>query len=96
MLALVRLGLVSDADVAQALSAQLGIALVPADGFPDLMPEVEGLPPASARQRRLYPLRLQEEQLDAAMAVPQDAFVVALHLAGPAMPSGRIWRWRGH
>ena len=79
---LVRLGLVSDADVAQALSAQLGIALVPADGFPDLMPEVEGLLPEFLHANAVYPLRLQDGQLDVAMAVPQDAFVVkALHLA---------------
>ena len=57
---LVRLGLVSDADVAQALSAQLGIALVPADGFPDLMPEVEGLLPEFLHANAVYPLRLQD------------------------------------
>ena len=79
---LVRLGLVSDADVAQALSSQLGIALVPADGFPDLMPEVEGLLPDFLHANAVYPLRLEGNQLDVAMAVPQDAFVVkALHLA---------------
>ena len=60
----------------------LGIALVPADGFPDLMPEVEGLLPEFLHANAVYPLRLQDGQLDVAMAVPQDAFVVkALHLA---------------
>ena len=79
---LVRLGLVSDADVAQALSAQLGIPLVPADGFPDLMPEVEGLLPEFLQANAIYPLRLVDSELHVAMAVPQDAFVVkALHLA---------------
>jgi len=79
---LVRLGLVSDGDVARALSAQLGIPLVPADGFPGLMPEVEGLLPEFLHAHALYPLRLEGSELHMAMAVPQDAFVVkALHLA---------------
>ena len=79
---LVSLGLVSDNDVAQALSAQLGIALVPADGFPDLMPEVEGLLPEFLHANTVYPLHLEDNILDVAMAVPQDAFVIkALHLA---------------
>ena len=79
---LVRLGLVSDSDVAQALSIQLGIPLVLADGFPDLMPEVEGLLPEFLQANAIYPLRLEDGELHVAMAVPQDAFVVkALHLA---------------
>ena len=79
---LVRLGLVSDNDVATALSAQLGIPRVSADGFPDLMPEVEGLLPEFLQTHAVYPLRLEEGELHVAMAVPQDAFVLkALHLA---------------
>ncbi|WP_037472417.1 type II secretion system ATPase GspE [Simplicispira psychrophila] len=79
---LVRLGLVSDADVAQALSLQLGIPLVTAQGFPELMPEVEGLLPEFLHANNLYPLRLDGNELHMAMAVPQDAFVVkALRLA---------------
>ncbi len=79
---LVRLGLVSEADVAQALSSQLGIPLVRADGFPDLMPDVEGLLPGFLQANAVYPLRQENGQLHVAMAVPQDAFVVkALRLA---------------
>ena len=79
---LVRLGLVSDLDVAQALSFQLGIPLVSADGFPELMPEVDGLLPEFLQANAVYPLRLEDGQLHLAMAVPQDAYVVkALHLA---------------
>ncbi|MBX9835200.1 MAG: rod shape-determining protein, partial [Burkholderiaceae bacterium] len=79
---LVRLGLVSDADVAQALSLQLDIPLVTAQGFPELMPEVEGLLPEFLHANNLYPLRLDGNELHMAMAVPQDAFVVkALRLA---------------
>ena len=73
---LVQLGLVSDADVAQALSQQLGIPLVTAPGFPELMPEVEGLLPAFLQANSLYPLRLDGNELHMAMAVPQDAFVL--------------------
>ena len=79
---LVRLGLVSDTDVARALSSQLDIPLLPADGFPDLMPEVEGILPEFLHTNAVYPLYLEDGQLHVAMAVPQDAFVVkALHLA---------------
>ena len=79
---MVRLGLVSDSDVAQALSTQLGIPLVGSAGFPDLMPEVEGLLPAFLQSHAVFPLRLDGNDLHVAMAVPQDAFVLkALHLA---------------
>ena len=79
---LVRLGLVSDSDVAQVLSVQLGIPLVSSVGFPDIMPEVEGLLPAFLQSNAVYPLRLIGNELHVAMAVPQDAFVLkALHLA---------------
>ena len=79
---LVRLGLVSEIDVARILAGQLGVTLVPVDGFPDLMPEVEGLLPEFLHANAVYPLRLEGQELHVAMAVPQDAFVVkALHLA---------------
>jgi len=79
---LVRLGLVSEIDVARILAEQLGAALVSAEGFPDLMPEVEGLLPEFLHANAVYPLRLEGQELHVAMAVPQDAFVVkALHLA---------------
>ena len=79
---MVRLGLVSDSDVAQALSTQLGIPLVGSAGFPDLMPEVEGLLPAFLQSHAVFPLRLDGNDLHVAMAVPQDAFVLkALHLS---------------
>ena len=73
---LVQLGLVSDADVAQALSVQLDIPLVTAQGFPELMPEIEGLLPEFLHANSLYPLRLDGNELHMAMAVPQDAFVL--------------------
>lgn len=79
---LVRLGLVSEADVSGALSVQLGIPQVSADGFPDLMPDIEGLFPDFLQANAVYPLRVENGLLHVAMAVPQDTFVVkALHLA---------------
>ncbi|GKS98642.1 type II secretion system ATPase GspE [Acidovorax sp. SUPP3434] len=79
---LVRLGLVSELDVIQSLSRQLGISIVPAGEFPELMPEVEGLLPEFLHANSVYPLQVSEGRMHVAMAVPQDAFVVkALHLA---------------
>ena len=79
---LVRLGLVSELDVAQALSRQLSIPFVHAEGFPELMPEVEGLQLGFLQTHNVYPLALHGNELHVAMAVPQDVFVVkALRLA---------------
>ncbi|WP_313311709.1 type II secretion system ATPase GspE [Pulveribacter sp.] len=79
---LVRLGLVSEADVAVVLSRQLGIHFVPADQFPDVMPEVEGLLPDFLHTHGLFPLAVQGDELHVAMATPQDPFTVkALRLA---------------
>ena len=79
---LVRLGLVSDIDVVQALSQQLNIPYVPAEAFPEFMPEVEGLLPEFAQANSVYPLEVREGRLHVAMATPQDAFVLkALRLA---------------
>lgn len=78
---LVRLGLVSEIDVARTLSEQLGVPFIAADAFPDLMPEVPGLLPEFLQTNAIYPLRQDGAQLHVAMAVPQDAFLLkALHL----------------
>ena len=79
---LVRLGLVSEPDVARVLSEQLGVPLVQANAFPEVMPEVEGLLPEFLQSNAIFPLRLEDHVLHMAMAVPQDAFVCkALRLA---------------
>ncbi|MFZ4480367.1 MAG: type II secretion system ATPase GspE [Rhodoferax sp.] len=79
---LVNLGLVSEIDVAQAQAKLLGLPFVPADEFPVLAPEVEGLQADFLRNHQVYPLRLDESSLTVAMAVPDDAFVLkALALA---------------
>ncbi len=72
---LVRLGLVSESDVARALSRQLGFPLVLAEAFPATPPEVPGLLPEFARAHLAYPLRVEDSRLELVMAVPQDEFV---------------------
>jgi general secretion pathway protein E len=78
----VQLGLVSEMDVVQTRSTQLGVPFVPADGFPDAPAEVQGLLPEFLSTHRCYPLRLEGNLLEVAMAAPDDAFVLkALRLA---------------
>ena len=73
---MVQLGLVSEIDVAQVLSRQLGVNLVAASDFPDLMPEIQGLQLGFLQTNAVYPLRQEADVLHVAMAVPQDAFVL--------------------
>ncbi len=73
---LINLGLVSEADVAQAQAQLLGLPFVPADDFPALAPEVEGLQTDFLRTHHVYPLRLDETGLTVAMALLDDAFIL--------------------
>ena len=74
---LVNLGLVSEADVAQVLSAQLSIPLIRFEEFPESGAlEVDGLLPDFLRANHVYPLRRDGDRLDVAMTVPQDPFVL--------------------
>ncbi len=79
---LVRLGLVSEIDVARALSTQLGVPLVSFDQLTDPMPEVPGLLPDFLRNHSLWVLACDAGELHVAMGTPQDAFLLkALRLA---------------
>lgn len=79
---LVRLGLLSEIDVAQALSEQLGLELIVAAGFPELALEVPGLQPEYLLTHSILPLQLDDGRLDVAMAMPQDPFLIkAIRLA---------------
>ena len=79
---LVQLGLVSEVDVVQTRSVQLGVPFVPADGFPEAPAEVQGLLPEFLSAHGCYPLRLEGNRLDVAMAAPENLFVLkALRLA---------------
>jgi general secretion pathway protein E len=79
---LVQLGLVSEVDVVQTRSVQLGVPFVPADSFPEAPAEVQGLLPEFLSAHGCYPLRLEGNRLDLAMAAPENLFVLkALRLA---------------
>ena len=79
---LVSLGLVSEADAAQALADYLELPLVQAAAFPDEVPEPPGLLPGFLRSHHVLPLRLSEQGLDVVMRAPYDGFTIkALQLA---------------
>jgi len=79
--ALVSLGLVSEADAAHALAEYLGLPFVPGEQFPDSPLDANGLLPEFMRAHRVLPLAIEDGQLHVAMRAPYDAFVVkALHL----------------
>jgi general secretion pathway protein E len=79
---LVQLGLVSEVDVVQMRSVQLGLPFVSADGFPETPAEVQGLQPEFLSVHGCCPLRLDGNQLHVAMAAPENLFVLkALRLA---------------
>jgi general secretion pathway protein E len=72
---LVNLGLVSEVDVAQAQAQMWTLPFVPADDFPDVMPEVPGLQPDYLRTHLIYPLKHDEAGLTVAMANASDNFI---------------------
>ena len=79
---LVQLGLVSEMDVVQTRSVQLGVPFASADDFPALPVEAPGLLAEFLGTHACYPLRLEEGRLDVAMAAPEDRFVLkALRLS---------------
>jgi general secretion pathway protein E len=79
---LVQLGLVSESDVVQARSLQLGVPFVPASDFPDAPIEAPGLMAEFLSSHRCFPLKLEDGRLDLAMVSPDDAFVLkALRLS---------------
>ncbi|WP_391484017.1 GspE/PulE family protein [Allofranklinella schreckenbergeri] len=94
---LIRLGVVSEADLMPVLAQQLGVPLAKAEDYPQTPLEAPGLAPGFLRTHNVFPLWLREGgeaaqgaadnaaeagALAVAMAVPQDEFVCkALHLA---------------
>lgn len=79
---LVKLGVLSEVDVAQALSRQLRIPLILAGEFPDDLCAVDGLAKEFLVGFSLLPLSVIEGVLQVAMAVPQDQYAAkALSLA---------------
>ena len=79
---LVNLGLVSEVDVAQAQANVLGIQFLPAEEFPEVPLEIDGLHPDFLRSHHILPIRFDQTHLELAMANPQDSFVLkAVELA---------------
>ena len=79
---LVRLGVVSETDIAQQLAAQLGLPLVAASEFPSEALTVDGLSTEFLLHHQIIPLSDEGGCLRVAMAQPQDAYTLkALRLA---------------
>jgi general secretion pathway protein E len=79
---LVQLGIVSELDVVRARSTLLDVPFISADAFPEVPAEVHGLLPEFLSTHACFPLRVEGNRLDVAMARPENAFVrKALRLA---------------
>jgi len=79
---LVRLGLVSERDVAEAESSLLGLQLVRAADLPDEGPEIANLSRRYMKQNLLLPIGETETELQVVMANPRDGFALkALSMA---------------
>ncbi|HRP97823.1 MAG TPA: ATPase, T2SS/T4P/T4SS family, partial [Rhodocyclaceae bacterium] len=79
---LVRLGLLSEMDVARTLADQLAIPLVGSAEFPEAAVEVPGLRTDYLLAHSILPLSVAGDRLTVALAVPQDVFLIkALRLA---------------
>jgi general secretion pathway protein E len=88
---LVRLGLLSEIDVVRALSQQLGIPLIHASEFPQEPVDVPGLSSDYLLAQEVLPLHIGDGAFVAAMAVPQDEFLLkALRLASGLSVTPRI------
>ena len=73
---LVKLGLVSERDVAESLSAQLGLPLIKRQDFPDELPIDENISHKFLRENRALILEEEDDCLTVVMADPQDSYVL--------------------
>jgi general secretion pathway protein E len=73
---LVKLGLVSERDVAQSLSAQLGLPLIKKQDFPDELPIDENISHKFLKENRALILEEEDDNLTVVMADPQDRYVL--------------------
>ena len=71
---LTRLGLISEASLAEAIAAATGLPLVTPDGFPDPPPTLGQIPPRFLRDARLAVLRQDEAVVEVAVADPLAAY----------------------
>lgn len=72
---LVKLGLVSEADLAQALAEQLGLPVVGAQAYPEEALRLPGLAQDFLANNLVVPLDVDERRVRFAALVPQDAFI---------------------
>ena len=72
MTLLVRLGLVSERDLAAAQSDMLGLALLSERDYPEQAPEIDTISVRFMKQQHLVPIRISNGVLDVVMADPQD------------------------
>ena len=73
---LVKLGLVSERDVAESLSAQLGLPLIKKQDFPDELPIDENISHQFLKENRALIVEEENDSLTVAMADPQDRYVL--------------------
>lgn len=73
---LVRLGLVSERDMAEAMAEVLGVELVETDSFPPEPVASETLSLRFLKDSRVLPLREDDDKLEVAFADPTDSFIV--------------------
>jgi general secretion pathway protein E len=82
---LVRLGLVSERDVAEAESALLQLPLTRTADLPDEIPELPGISVRYLKENQILPVAETDEDLTVVMANPRDEFAVR----SLAMASGK-------
>lgn len=79
---LVRLGLVSERDLAETQARLLKIPLIGPKDYPEDAPGIEQISVRFMKQSRLVPIKLSEESVDVVMTDPSDEFVLqALRMA---------------
>ncbi|WP_376692668.1 type II secretion system ATPase GspE [Wenzhouxiangella sp. EGI_FJ10409] len=87
---LVRLGLVSERDLARAQSELLEIPMVTEKDYPETAPQIDAISVRYMKQQHLVPVRIDDEVLEVVMADPCDEFA----LRALAMATGREVRPR--
>lgn len=79
---LVRLGLVSERDVAEAQSRLLQLPLMNSKDYPETPPELDHVSVRYMKHNQLVPVRIDEDRLQVVMTNPQDKFALkSLHMA---------------
>lgn len=73
---LIRAGMTAERDVVEALSAQLGLPLVPATDYPELPVLEESVSVRFLKESKALPLHEDAEKLVLAMADPLDEYVI--------------------